>query len=154
MYTSATLMRREALDRIGGFDESLDTYEDWDLYLRLSLEWRLEYVDIPATRYRIWSGNVAWDRTASGVCQVAEKHLADSLSAPEDMRQQAEWGLLRRLASSRYTLVELRAARKAAWAAFRADPSRTLADPDLRRVLVRSWLPAGQLEHRRAERSA
>ena len=46
MYSSATLMRRDALETIGGFDDSLDIYEDWDLYLRLSLVGELRYVDV------------------------------------------------------------------------------------------------------------
>jgi hypothetical protein len=153
MYTSATLMRREALEQIGGYDESLDVYEDWDLYLRLSVDWSLEYSDVPAARYRAWSGNVAWDRTAAGVCKVAEKHLAMLPSVPKAMRSEAEWGFLRRLASSHYTLVELAEARQAAWTAFRLEPARTLADRDFRRVLARSWLPPRVLERRRSARS-
>ena len=153
MYTSATLMRREALEQIGGFDESLDVYEDWDLYLRLSLTWRLEYTEVPAARYRAWPGNVAWDQTAAGVCRVAEKHLGMLPSVPEAMRGEAEWGFLRRLATSRYTLVKLAEARRAAWTAFRSEPARTLADRDLRRVLARSWLPVRVLERRRSGRS-
>jgi hypothetical protein len=153
MYTSATLMRREALEEIGGFDESLDVYEDWDLYLRLSLTWSLEYVDVPAAKYRAWPGNVAWDRTAAGVCRVAEKHLGMLRSVPEAIRTEAEWGFLRRLASSRYTLVELADARTAAWTALRSEPARTVADRDFRRVLTRSWLPRGVLERRRRGRS-
>jgi glycosyltransferase involved in cell wall biosynthesis len=153
MYTSATLMRRDALEQIDGFDESLGTYEDWDLYLRLSLSWRLEYASAPAARYRIWSGNVPWDRTAAGLCEVAEKHLDMLHALPEEMRAEAEWGLRRRLASSRYTLVELRKARGAAWRAFRTDPVRAISDPDLRRVLTRAWLPTGIIERRRDERS-
>jgi glycosyltransferase involved in cell wall biosynthesis len=153
MYTSATLMRRDALEQIDGFDESLDTYEDWDLYLRLSLSWRLEYASALAARYRIWPGNVPWDRTAAGLCEVAEKHLAMLHPLSEEMRAEADWGLRRRLASSRYTLVELREARRAAWQAFRIDPFRAISDPDLRRVLTRAWLPSGIIERRRDKRS-
>jgi hypothetical protein len=154
MYTSATMMRREAVEQIGGFDETLDTYEDWDLYLRLSLEWRLEYVDSPAAKYRVWPGNVAWDRTARGLCEVAEKHLDMLGSVSEEMRGDAEWGLLRRLASSRYTLVELADARAAAWAALRSNPRRAIMDVDLRRVLTRGWLPSRIIERRRDARSS
>jgi glycosyltransferase involved in cell wall biosynthesis len=153
MYTSATLMRREAIEQIDGFDESFDTYEDWDLYLRLSLSWGLEYVDSPAARYRVWPGNVPWDRTATGVSEVAEKHLAMLHTVPEEMRAAAEWGLRRRLASSRYTLVQLREARRIAWTAFRADPMRAMSDHDLRKVLARSWLPRALIERRRAGRT-
>jgi hypothetical protein len=153
MYTSATLMRRDALEQVNGFDESLDVYEDWDLYLRLSVTWSLEYADVPAAKYRAWPGNMPWDRTAAGVCRVAEKHLGMLPSVPEAMRTEAEWGFLRRLASSRYTLVELAGARKAAWRALRSEPARTVADRDFRRVLTRSWLPRAILERRRSGRS-
>ena len=91
MYTSATLMRRTSLEQIGGFDENLDTYEDWDLYLRLALEAQLEYVNCAAARYRVWSGNVAWDRTAWGVVQVSEKHFAMLPSMALDERELAEF---------------------------------------------------------------
>jgi LmbE family N-acetylglucosaminyl deacetylase/glycosyltransferase involved in cell wall biosynthesis len=32
------LVRKKALEAIGGFDESLDIFEDWDLWIRLALE--------------------------------------------------------------------------------------------------------------------
>jgi hypothetical protein len=153
MYTSATLMRREALEQIGGFDETLATYEDWDVYLRLSLKWRLEYVECPAAKYRIWPGNVAWDRTANGVVDVAEKHLAMLPSMSEEIREHAQFDLLRRVASSQYTLVQLGEARSAAWAAFRFNPRRGISDADVRRVLTRSRLPRRFLEKRRKGRS-
>ena len=153
LYTSATLMRREALVQIGGFDETLDAYEDWDLYLRLAVGWRLDYADCEAAKYRVWPGNVAWDRTARGVIEVAEKHLAILPPISEDISKSAAFGLLRRVASSNYTLVQLPEARSAAWAAFRIDPMRGIADKEIRRALARSWLPKRLLEPRRAARS-
>jgi glycosyltransferase involved in cell wall biosynthesis len=154
MFTSATLVRRQAFESVGGYDESLDAYEDWDLYLRLSLSWRLSYVDCPAAKYRIWTGNVGWRRTAEWTIRVAEKHLAalPELSPPE--RQLARYGFLRRLASSHHVLVHPAAARRFALAALRVAPSRGLLDPDVRRPLVRSFLPARFLRARRPEAPA
>ena len=154
MYTSATLIRRHAFEEIGGYDESLDAYEDWDLYLRLSLVGGLLYGDIPACRYRVWGGNVPWDRTARGVVEVARKHLAMLPSMPVGMRHDAELGFRIRLAGSLYTLVELPDARSEALAALRLNPRAALCAPEVRRALTRSFLPTSVLERRRAPRSA
>jgi hypothetical protein len=154
MFTSATLIRRDAFEHVGGYDESLDAYEDWDLYLRLALNWRLSYVDCPAAQYRLWSGNVGWRRTAQWTIRVAEKHLAALPELSPAERETARYGFLRRLASSNHVLVERSAARRSALAALRAAPVRGLRDPDVRRPLVRSFLPARVLRARRPEAHA
>jgi glycosyltransferase involved in cell wall biosynthesis len=148
LYTSATLIRRSAFEAIGGYDESLDTYEDWDLYLRLSLDHRLVYADCIVASYRIWPGNVAWDRTAAGVAAVAEKHLA---SLPRE-REDARYWLLRRLATASHVLLDGRRSRRAALAALRTAPLRGLADSGVRGTLLRSLIPSGLVEHRRPGR--
>jgi glycosyltransferase involved in cell wall biosynthesis len=154
MYTSATLIRRSALEHAGGYDESLDVYEDWDLYLRLSLIGSLLYEDIPAARYRVWSGNVPWDRTARGVVEVARKHLDMLDAVPSDQQRVSKAAFHRRLAGSLYTLVELREARHEARAALWLSPRRAVASPEVRRALVRSLLPVSSLDRRRPPRSS
>jgi glycosyltransferase involved in cell wall biosynthesis len=149
MFTSATLMRRSAFESVGGFDESLDAYEDWDLYLRLSLRWRLLYTDCPAATYRIWTGNVGWRRTAEWTIRVAEKHLAALPDLPAAERERARYGFLRRLASSHHVLVERSPARRSALEAMRLAPRRALRDSDVRRPFIRSFLPARMLTRRR-----
>jgi len=151
MFTSATLMRKSALESVGGYDEALDAYEDWDLYLRLSLRWRLSYADCLAARYRIWSGNVGWRRTAEWTIRVADKHLAALPELPPAERERARYGFLRRLASSHHILVERSPARRSALEAMRLSPRRALLDRDVRRPLVRSFLPARLLQARRPE---
>jgi glycosyltransferase involved in cell wall biosynthesis len=145
MYTSATLIRRSAFEAVGGYDESLDAYEDWDLYLRLSLGHRLVYADCVTASYRIWPGNVAWDRTAAGVAEVAEKHLAGG-------RPAARYFLLRRIATSRHILLDRSRSRRAALAAARLAPLRAVRDPGIRRPLLRSVIPLAILRRRRPAR--
>jgi glycosyltransferase involved in cell wall biosynthesis len=40
----SVLIRRKALDKVGGFDENLSSFEDWDLWLRLSLNFPFVFV--------------------------------------------------------------------------------------------------------------
>ena len=148
MYTSASLIRRSAFETIGGYDETLDVYEDWDLYLRLSVRFRLVYASCVTAHYRIWPGNVAWDRTAAGVAAVARKHLA---GGPE-LSKGARYALLRRLATSNHILLERRPTREATLRAIRLDPRRGLRDPELLTLLLRSLVPTLLLRRRRPGR--
>lgn len=143
MYTSATLMRRSAFEAIGGYDESLDVYEDWDLYLRLAQHFRLVYRPCLTAQYRLWPGNVAWDRTAAGVAAVARKHLAANPKPVE------RYALLRRLAAASHILLERGPTRRAALGAIRIDPVRGLRDPGVRSLFVRSFVPLVVLRRRR-----
>jgi glycosyltransferase involved in cell wall biosynthesis len=149
MFTSATLIRRDAFDAVDGFDESLAAYEDWDLYLRLSLQWTLVYADCPAARYRVWKGNMGWQRTAEWTARVAEQHLAALPVLLPAKEQQARYGLQRRIALSNHILVRRGAARRAALAAVRLNPLRGLRDRSVQRPLLGSLLPAAVLHRRR-----
>jgi glycosyltransferase involved in cell wall biosynthesis len=44
---SAVMLRRDLLERVGGFDESLPVCEDYDLWLRVSLDHRVGLVNQP-----------------------------------------------------------------------------------------------------------
>ncbi len=49
---SAVLIRRQCLEVVGGFDESLPTCEDWDMWLRLARHYHFDYVDKPMVEIR------------------------------------------------------------------------------------------------------
>ncbi len=53
------LMRRECIDKVGPFDESLQAYEDYDMVLRLLQRYRLGYVPLPLMKYRWHSANMS-----------------------------------------------------------------------------------------------
>ena len=50
--TSATMLRRSAVQACGGFDTTLPFSEDWDLWLRLSLQWQFAMLPWPPVLYR------------------------------------------------------------------------------------------------------
>ena len=54
---SSSVVRRECLTRVGGFDEALAMAIDWDLWLRLSVQVRFDYVDAPLIAYRMGHGD-------------------------------------------------------------------------------------------------
>jgi glycosyltransferase involved in cell wall biosynthesis len=149
MFTSATLLRRSSFEAVGGYDESLAVYEDWDLYLRLALRRRLVYAPCTTAQYRLWPGNVAWQRTAEWTARVAAKHLATvgGLAAADE--DEVRYALLRRVATSQHVLVRTRESRRAALAALRLAPARALRDREVRRPLLRSFLPDSVLRRRR-----
>jgi hypothetical protein len=141
MFTSATAIRRASFEAIGGYDDTLDAYEDWDLYLRLSLIGRLAYVDDLAARYRVWSGNVPWDQTARWTARVATKHLHALPQISGSHNERARYGFERRLVQSYNVLGERHATRRAILAAVRASPSRAALDIGLWRPLLRASTP-------------
>jgi glycosyltransferase involved in cell wall biosynthesis len=56
---STGVVRRECLERYGGFDESLRMGIDYDLWLRLSAHYQFDFVAEKTMQYRIWSGQMS-----------------------------------------------------------------------------------------------
>src|SRR5439155_19899670 len=76
IYTSATMVRREAFLAAGGYDARLDAYEDLDLYLRLCRHGGLvPCTGGPVSLYRLHGTNTPSERLYAGALFVAEKHL-------------------------------------------------------------------------------
>lgn len=51
LRTSGVMVRRDVLDRVGGFDCGLAARHDWDLWLRIAREYLIDYVPDIAVRY-------------------------------------------------------------------------------------------------------
>jgi glycosyltransferase involved in cell wall biosynthesis len=50
--TSTVMVRRDVLQRVGGFDERLRASEDWDLWLRIAAEYLVDVLPEPLVRHR------------------------------------------------------------------------------------------------------
>ena len=51
MMISAVIIKREVLDKVGFFDESMFTSQDWDLWLRTAKIFELLFINIPLGTY-------------------------------------------------------------------------------------------------------
>ncbi len=100
IYTSATMVRREAFLRAGGYDARFDAYEDLDLYLRLARSGGLVPVGPePVALYRLHGGNTKSERLYRGMLEVVDKHLPAASGHERQLllerRVDALWGLRR-----------------------------------------------------------
>ena len=76
--SSTVVVRRQTLDEIGLFDETLTHCEDYDLWLRISEKWLFFYLDEPLTMYRLSDTNMTKnrERVLTTLLRLKEKALA------------------------------------------------------------------------------
>lgn len=142
LYTSATMVRRDAFLACGGFDAAFDAYEDLDLYLRLARERQL----VPSTGnavsdYRVHGANTPSDALYRASLEVSAKHLPSS-------RGRDRRALLARRVDALWGLGEFEAARREALRAVAGDP-RLLTQPRFAKRLAGLLLPTPLLAARR-----
>ena len=131
MSPTTGLVRREVLDDVGGFDESLGGgAEDWDLLIRIATRHSLRDDPTPMALYRIHPGQMTEDRLSMsrGHIRMLEKHLPIFRRDRPDLV-----GLLRRHLAHRYrqhadalleTKLDRRGAARALFTAMRVWPWR------------------------------
>lgn len=59
--SSSVLVRRECIKKVGSFDESLPSCEDWDLWLRIARFFPFDYIAKPLVKIRIHEKNMHKD---------------------------------------------------------------------------------------------
>jgi glycosyltransferase involved in cell wall biosynthesis len=139
------LFSRASLEGIGGFDEELELFEDWDLYLRVAARSAFHHVPEITARYIQWSrtSQIAFAGGVDGraaYLRVLAKHL-DRIGAPailayylarqEDLKAAAVLqGALRREVAELETRLDASERRAAACAAETEALAARLADRD------------------------
>lgn len=79
---NTVLIDAARLREIGGIDESLDLYEDWDLLIRLARGQSFHHVDTATARYHQWDqaqqiNRASADAMAKATLRILDKHQAD-----------------------------------------------------------------------------
>jgi glycosyltransferase involved in cell wall biosynthesis len=112
LFNQGVVIRRNVLEKIGGFDESIRYLEDYELPLRLSLEGPWAFIQTPLVIWRESMTNSVYKNskrealcTSECLVEVFEMHLARVEKARREAR--LRW----------YVSGELKRARRELWAA-------------------------------------
>lgn len=89
---SNPLIRRSALDRVGGFESRWIPAEDWDLWLRLAKIGEFVLIPEAQVRYRVSAGSSSANlrRLERACCGVLAHHLADAPPALQAIGRSAK----------------------------------------------------------------
>jgi hypothetical protein len=81
VHTSTVLLRRERLERVGRFDESFRSGEDYDFHLRTCREGPVAFLDVAAIRYqRGYEDRLTSDRYRIDIAENALSTLTATLA--------------------------------------------------------------------------
>jgi glycosyltransferase involved in cell wall biosynthesis len=100
---SNPLIRRQALDEVGGFEFSVTHAEDWDMWLRLAARYEFVAVPSPQILYRVSSNSASCDiwKMEAGSLRTIEQAFAQ---APESLQH-----LKREVLGNRYKYLTFKA---------------------------------------------
>jgi glycosyltransferase involved in cell wall biosynthesis len=95
--TPSVMMRTAIAREVGGYDENL-SFEDWDMWLRISKSYKVKFSDFISVKYRVLS-NSMWSKRAKSFYEssikILVKHLGHSAEADKVIfREIAEYAQL------------------------------------------------------------
>jgi len=81
---SKVLVKKECFDKVGLFDESLKSCQDWDMWKRISDYYEFDFVTDPLTRIYLHRDQISTDLGAliPGRTRMIEKHIEDFRKHP------------------------------------------------------------------------
>jgi glycosyltransferase involved in cell wall biosynthesis len=144
----------ELLAQSGGFDPSLVTCDDWDLWLRLAAQSPITYIDLPLAAYRLWDGQSSSDEGAfmRDAATVRARNLPEAGPLPQAYISRWDREAGRRHVAGGRRVAAARSFTKAAWGgrapgqlayAAAALTMPALAEKRLRQIEGTQRLPAG-----------
>jgi glycosyltransferase involved in cell wall biosynthesis len=147
LYTPAVIVRREALQRSGGFDPTLAMFEDWDLFWRIAQTGRVATLPEVLASVRVHEGNAAptWAARSEPWLRVMHKHLATvSQVKDREQRRRATANLLMNVALGHFWQRDSTEMRRWLAKSLRVDVTPLLRpfDPVWAALLLHSALPA------------
>ncbi|HBU69105.1 MAG TPA: glycosyltransferase family 2 protein [Elusimicrobia bacterium] len=96
---SGVVARRECFKKAGMFDESLTASEDWDMWLRISMEYGVAIIEEPLTKIRITGNSMSSEGNAERMLRNA---LAVLGKVFKDNKNDYGWFLRKKAYSDRY----------------------------------------------------
>ena len=88
---SNPLIRRQALETVGGFEAALTPAEDWDMYLRLAVHYPFVVVPSPQILYRVSNKSASTNvsRMEAACLRVIERALRQAPESMQHLKQQS-----------------------------------------------------------------
>jgi len=85
MTGGTVVVLREALDKVGLFDEKFSAAENWDLWIRICRCYDADLVNLPLVQYRVHPGNMSKDRMLmlSAKEDIVKKHCSGTAETQE-----------------------------------------------------------------------
>jgi glycosyltransferase involved in cell wall biosynthesis len=130
LFNQGIIIRRQTLEKIGGFDEKIRYLEDYELPLRLSLEGPWAFIKTPLVVWRESMTNSVYKNslreelcTNECMVQVFEGHLARVQKSGRQARLQSS--VKRELTRARRQLWTSRVSQKGAWGSALSTSMRT-----------------------------
>jgi glycosyltransferase involved in cell wall biosynthesis len=80
------LVKREAFEKVGGFDENLQSCQDWDMWYRISKEYPFDYIDRVVAKYYLHDSEqitTNWAKKVQGVTRIFDKQKKDLEKYPK-----------------------------------------------------------------------
>lgn len=125
------IVRREAMELAGGFDDRLRSLEDWVCWTKIARKYPFDYVDNALAHYRIHPGGLSSNPV--GMAQNRVKAIGFLMETFPEISARAKSEMLYALGSSHLVVDDLMLAARAFLAAASAYP-----------LQLRSWVRCGQ----------
>jgi glycosyltransferase involved in cell wall biosynthesis len=144
LHVGSVLLRREWQERVGFFDESLRSYEDWDMWLRLARAGcRMSWVARPVSLYRFHRAQMTRDGSQMTVATFAVlDKLFNDPGLPtswRDMHASAYSHAHLRAAAQAYRVRDFEAAKKNLALAVELNPELTANDAAVLAGHLSAW---------------
>lgn len=92
---SYVVILREVFHKVGLYDENLLSHQDYDLYLRIAKEYKIDYIDEPLVKYYVHAG----ERISTNPNKVLEGRMCLHKKYEEDIEADPELSLIWKIKS-------------------------------------------------------
>lgn len=142
------IIRRDVVDSVGSFDDSIDCGEDWEFLSRAAARWRFAVVPEDLVFYRWREGSTSSDagRMCSGLMVVIDRMFERAPPELRPLRARSQVNVHAYVARTYLTRqadrAAVRGAARSLWALLRLQPAR-LFDPAFHRLCARclvAWI--------------